>query len=100
MIGGWINFQTCHAAKLRKYELRAHVEIKEYQRVEKEATSRRATLAKTVRDCLNEYFNLREELATAMTDPGEAGEQQTDKIIHTLILFLMNWIALFKFFTE
>jgi bacterioferritin (cytochrome b1) len=70
---------------LKKYELRAFVPLKDYQRIEREASSRQSTMAKTVRDCLNEYLNLREELATAMTEPGQAGEAHTGKIIHTLL---------------
>lgn len=72
-------------SKLRKYELRALVSQEEYNRMEQEASGRNTTLAKTIRDCLNEYLNLRVELATAMTEPGKAGEEQSGKIIHTLL---------------
>jgi hypothetical protein len=71
--------------KLLKHELRTFVNREDYKRVEREAGTRRASVAKTVRDCLTEYFNLREELATAMTEPGKAGEEHSGKIIHTLL---------------
>jgi len=71
--------------KLKKYEIRSIVSSEEYQQIEKEASSRRSTIAKTVRDCLNEYMGLRAELATAMSHPGKPGEEHTGKIIHTLL---------------
>ncbi|GEM_PF-5851904 len=73
--------------KLKRYELRAYVTPDVYHRLEKEMVSRGRdfTMSKTVRDCLMEYLNVREELATAFTAPGKSGEAHTGKIIHTLL---------------
>lgn len=70
---------------LQKFELRAFVSQEEYKRIEREANSRGTSIAKTIRDGLSEYFKLREELATAMTEPGQAGDEHSGKIIHTLL---------------
>lgn len=71
--------------KLKHHELRAYVSIADYQQLEQEATTRGLSLSKTVRDCLREYFALRREMATAVKIPGQAGEEHTGAIIHTLL---------------
>lgn len=73
--------------KLKRYELRAYVTPEEYQKLQKEMSSRGrdASMSKTVRDCLMEYLGIREELATAITEPGKPGDEHTGKVIHTLL---------------
>jgi hypothetical protein len=72
-------------AKLKFHELRAYVKPEDYRRLEKEASVRGLSLSKTVRHCLMEYLNLRQELATAIEQPGKAGDEHTGTIIHTLL---------------
>lgn len=71
--------------KLKYHELRAYVSVEDSRQLEQEATSRGLSLSKTVRDCLREYFALRREMATAVKIPGQAGEEHTGAIIHTLL---------------
>lgn len=70
---------------IQKHELRAYVKATEYKRIEKEAVSRGLSVSKTVRDCLTEYLNLRQKLATAVEKPGRAGEEHSGTIILTLL---------------
>lgn len=72
-------------SELKRHELRAYVKAKDYKLLETEANSRGLSMSKTVRDCLAEYLNIRQELATAVETPGEAGDPHTGKIIHTLL---------------
>lgn len=72
-------------AKLKKCEFRAYVTPEDYKLLERESISRKLSVSKTARDCLIEYFNLREELATTLQEPGKAGDNHTGKIIHTLL---------------
>jgi hypothetical protein len=73
-------------AKIKQYELRSYVKPAEYKRIEQEAAARGGlSVSRTVRNCLLEYLSLKEELATAMTDAGKPGEEQTGRIIHTLL---------------
>lgn len=81
-------------SKIRKYEFRAYVNAADHKRLEREAISRKQSISKTTRDCLIEYFNLREELATSMETPGKPGEDHTGKIIHTLLARTEERIAM------
>jgi hypothetical protein len=71
--------------QLKKYEIKTYVTKETHQRVTKEAVIRKTTMARVIRDGLNEYFLLREELANAIETPGEIGDSHTGKIIHTLL---------------
>jgi hypothetical protein len=71
--------------KLKQHELRAYVKPGDFKKVEQEAAARGLSVSRTVRNCLLEYLNLRKELATAMTDTGKLGDEQTGQIIHTLL---------------
>jgi hypothetical protein len=71
--------------QLKKYVIKTYVTKELYQCVLKEAVLRKATMAKIIRDGLDEYFQLREELANAIEIPGSIGESHTGKIIHTLL---------------
>lgn len=71
--------------KLKKHELRTYVSYPEFKYIEKESAARKNSISKTVRDCLLEYMNLREELATAINHPGKAGDEHTGTVIHTLL---------------
>ncbi len=73
-------------AHLKKHELRAYVTQAEYKRMERESVARNASLSNTVKSCLLEYLNLKEELATTLTDSGTLGDEQSGKIIHTLLM--------------
>lgn len=72
-------------SQMKNHELRAYVKAEDYRRLKKESVSRNLSLSKTVRDCLLEYLNLREELATALNEPGSPGDELPGKIIHTLL---------------
>jgi hypothetical protein len=72
-------------AKIKQHELRAYVKPNEFQRMKHESHARGLSLSRTVRVCLMEYLNLKEELATSMTNAGQLGEEHTGKIIHTLL---------------
>jgi hypothetical protein len=71
--------------QLKKYEIKSHVTKEMHQLVLKEAVARKATMSKIIRDCLTEYFLLREELANSIESPGEVGGPHTGRIIHTLL---------------
>lgn len=71
--------------KLNKYEIKAYVTRELHQRVAEEALIRNMTMSRIIREELNEYFSLREELANAIVIPGDLGENHTGKIIHTLL---------------
>lgn len=70
---------------LKKYEIKTYATKDLYERVNQEATARRTTMARIMRDGLSEYFLLREEMANAISNPGTLGENHTGKIIHTLL---------------
>jgi len=70
------NAAEINIEKAKQSELKAYVTTEDYRRLEKEATNRDMSLSKTIRNCLVEYFALREELATAVEEPGELGEAQ------------------------
>jgi hypothetical protein len=56
-----------------------------YARLRREAAARHATISKCTADCLDEYFALRAELATALETPGQPGEPHHGTIIHALL---------------
>ncbi len=56
-----------------------------YARLRREAAARHATISKCTADCLDEYFALRTELATAIEAPGQPGEPHHGTIIHALL---------------
>ena len=66
------------------YHVSTYLDYNDYQKLKKETQvrGRGTSISKTVRDCLNEYFSLREEMASAITAPGDAGDEQKGKIIH------------------
>jgi NurA-like 5'-3' nuclease len=72
-------------AKIKQHELRAYVKPVDYKKIEQEAAARGLSLSRTVRNCLMEYISLKEELASSMTNVGVLGDEQTGKIIHTLL---------------
>ncbi len=69
--------------------MRRHVQAylgpMEYLRLKREAAARGTTISKCVADCLEEYFGLRAELATAVETPGQPGEPHRGGIIHSLL---------------
>lgn len=48
------------------------------------ATDRNMTVTQGIRECLAEYFALRADLAAAVTDPGQLGEEQRGLFHHAL----------------
>lgn len=71
--------------KLKRQDVHVYLEYQDHRWLEDEAQNRRLSLSKTARDCLSEYASLRRELATALKQPGQAGDQQEGTIIHTLL---------------
>ena len=67
------------------HDVHVYLQQQDYPRLEQEASSRGISLSKTVRHCLLEYLHLRLELATAIETPGEVGDSQSGRIIHTLL---------------
>ncbi len=56
-----------------------------YSRLRQEAAARHATISKCTADCLDEYFALRAELASAIETPGQPGDPHHGTIIHALL---------------
>lgn len=50
-----------------RHELRAWLSRDTYDRLSREASARHATLSHCVRECLDEYFGLKQEIASALT---------------------------------
>ena len=70
-----------------QYQIASYLDLEDYQRLKTEVgiRGRGMTLSKTVRDCLREYFDLREEMATAISSSGDADKDFKGKIIHSLL---------------
>lgn len=73
-------------AKIKKHELRSYVSAEDYKRIEQESATRNMSISNTVKTCLSEYLNLKKELATSLEDCGSLGDDQSGKIIHTLLM--------------
>jgi hypothetical protein len=56
-----------------------------YARLRREAAARQTTISKCTADCLDEYFALRTELATAIESPGQPGDPHQGRVIHALL---------------
>ena len=67
------------------HDVHVYLQQQDYRRLEQEASSRGISLSKTVQNCLLEYLHLRLELATTIETPGEVGNSQSGRIIHTLL---------------
>lgn len=69
-----------------QYQIASYLDFEDYQRLKTEVgiRGRGMTLSKTVRDCLREYFDLREEMATAISS-SESDKDFKGKIIHSLL---------------
>ena len=69
-----------------QYQIASYLDFEDYQRLKTEVgiRGRGMTLSKTVRDCLREYFDLREEMATAISS-GQSDKDFKGKIIHSLL---------------
>lgn len=70
---------------LHNIEARIYFNKQEHQRLFKEVNARRSTVSATVRECLNEYFALQEDLANAITLTNKTEATQSGKIIHNIL---------------
>jgi hypothetical protein len=52
--------------KLQNYEIKVNVTKDLYQRILQEASAKNSKMAKVVRECVLQYFSLREELASSI----------------------------------
>lgn len=70
-----------------QYQIASYLDFEDYQRLKTEVglRGRGMTLSKTVRDCLREYFDLREEMATAFSNNKDQDSDVKGKIIHSLL---------------
>ncbi len=70
-----------------RHEVRVWLSRDTYDRVAREASARRGTLSQSVRECLEEYFLLKQEIASALTpSPGEgATTGEGVRLAHALL---------------
>ena len=70
-----------------RHEVRAWLSRDTYDRLSREASARHGTLSQAVRECLEEYFVLKQEIASALT-PAPGGETTTGegmRLAHALL---------------
>lgn len=73
------------ALQQKSYRIDAYLDHHLHKRLMKEVTNRRSSVSRCIAELLAEYFDLMEEMATAMSGNGKAGDAKTGKIIHTLL---------------
>lgn len=70
-----------------RHEVRVWLSRDTYDRVAREASARRGTLSQSVRECLEEYFLLKQEISSALTpSPGDgATTGEGVRLAHALL---------------
>jgi hypothetical protein len=66
-------------------EVHAYLVPEDYRRLRLEALARGVSLSRCAADCLAEYFALRQEMATAIETPDQAGTAAPSRVIHVLL---------------